>query len=329
MIARKLLVAALAAAALATGCAQAEVSGNDAKASFPEKNKPVTFIVPYSAGGPADSQARVAATMLEKEMGTRVLVLNRPGGNTVVGLSELAKAKPDGYTFGMLSMPNSLAWIWPGQKAPYGKDAFAWFGSLADASDVVVVNSDSPYKTFADLVQDAKKRPGQIIASIEGAQSTDNLAVTNLEQAAGIDLKTAIYATGGAEKVTALLGKQTQVATFATATAATQVDAGKFRVLASLSPQPVPQFPDVPTATSLGYQVVSETYYTVVVPAKTPEPVRQKLEAAMKKVGESPEYQEKIKALRLTPNVRSAADTTALVGDVEKRTQDSLHRLGS
>ncbi|MFC0534043.1 tripartite tricarboxylate transporter substrate binding protein [Phytohabitans kaempferiae] len=329
----RVLAATAATVLLATaGCAQEaanEEAGEKAAAGFPEKSKSITFIVPYSAGGPADSQARVAATLLEKELGARVLVLNKPGGNTVVGLTELANAKPDGYTFGMISMPNALAWIWPGQNAPYKKESFTWFSSLSDITDVVAVNADSPYQSMADLVAAAKAKPGQLIASIEGAQSTDNLAITNLEKAAGIDLKTAIYATGAAEKVAALLGKQIDVATLTVATAKPQVDAGKFRILATLSKEPISQYPQVPTVASLGYDVTSETYYTVVVPAGTPDAIRSTLEAAMMKVGASSEYQEKISALGLTPKTRSAAEVTALVPEVEARTTESLQRLGA
>lgn len=316
---------------LTAACSSGSDGTTDAEAAeaFPESGETISFIVPYSAGGPADTQARITAQLLEGVLDATVQVVNREGGNTVIGLTELAQADPDGYTVGMISMPNALAWVWPKVQAPYDADDFEFISSISDITDVVAVRADSPYETLEDLIEAATEDPGTIIASVEGAQSTDMLAIRNLEEATGMKLKTAIYADGASEKVAALLGGQVDVATLAAATALPQVESGEFRVLASLSEEPLDMYEGAPTAASLGYDVVSQTNYTLALPAGTPDSVRGALEDAMLEVAQTSEFEEKISALGLIPNVRNSDDTAAMAEQVAKKTTKALALLES
>jgi tripartite-type tricarboxylate transporter receptor subunit TctC len=324
------LIAPLAAttALLLAGCAApAPTPGDTAEPVAYPDGKTITLVVPYAAGGPADLQVRIVADLLSNELDTEVIVENKPGGNTITGITEVANADPDGYTVGFLSMPNGLVWLFPGLSAPYGKDDLVPLAGVSQIADVFAVRSDSPFETVEDLVDAAKAAPDSLTVGVEAEQSGDMLAVSSFEEEAGVSLRKGFFPDGAPQKTAALLGGQIDVASLGAASAAPFVASGEFRLLAVLSEEPL-DVVDAPTMVSLGYNVVGANYYSFFLPVGVPDEVRDVIEGAMRSISETDEFQERISALTLQPDFIDHEQLADRITDVEKRTSEALAKLG-
>src|SRR5512142_902095 len=144
---------------------------------FPQKGRSVTIIVPNAPGGINDMTARLVAPVLEKELGTPVQVVNKPGAATLTGLTEAALAKPDGHTIVVLGLPGNLtAYLDPDRKAiPQVRELQPVASQNLDVG-AALVNAESPYRTVKDLVSAAKASPGGLMAATDGLMGSDHMA---------------------------------------------------------------------------------------------------------------------------------------------------------
>ncbi len=149
---RAVLGAAVAAAAVLGGLGVA-------KAEYPEK--PVTLVIPYKAGGSTETMARVYSKALAKELGANVVVKTRPGAGGAVGASEVAAAKPDGYTL-LFAASTSLMWPPLTQKVSYDLDSFIYVGQITEYQQAIVAKADAPFNTMAELIDHAKKKQSEL-----------------------------------------------------------------------------------------------------------------------------------------------------------------------
>lgn len=328
---RAKFVLVLAAATVLAGCSSgaattsvpASAGASDASGTFPA-GKPITIIVPWGTGGPTDTQVRIAAPLLEKVLNTRVIVENRKGGGGVVGTTQCGHAKPDGYTICLFSIPNALSWVFPDTTATYTRADFTPLVSLSYGYDWLMVRKDSPWQNMGDFVKAAKSAPDKIVVPVEGLQSTDMLNTRHIEATAGIKLKKVVFPDGSAQKVQGLLGGQVQVMTASITSSLSLVQSGEFRVLASLSADPVAAFPQFPTARSQGYDVVGSNPFTLALPAGVPEDRRKVLQDAFLKVGEEATYKDRMGKIGLQPQVMNSEQTSKLWDEVEKATKEGL-----
>ena len=318
---------ALLAAVTMLGIALASADARAQRADFPVRGKPITLIVPYAPGGVTDTGARLMAAGLEKELGTPVTVVNKPGAASQVGLTELARAAPDGYTLSYAVLPTVITHSTvPGRDVAYTQKSFQPIAMHHYVPQVLAVRADGPYRTLKDLVDAARARPETISISDSGLMAVPHTQVLLLQKAAGVRF-TSVHYSGGAPSINALLGGHVDALAGATADALPHKASGTFRVLAIAADQPDASMPEVPTMRSLGYDVVAASWTGIVAPAGTPQPVVDALTRAARNVIDSPEHQAKLRELALAPRYLDPAAYAQLWTDIEARMRPILETL--
>jgi tripartite-type tricarboxylate transporter receptor subunit TctC len=261
--------------------------------SYP--SRPIKLIVPFPAGGGTDAVAREVANKVATQQGWTVIIDNRPGSGGNLGVDAAAKATPDGYTI-VLGQTSNLA-INPTlySKLPYNpvKD-LAPIGLIASSPLVLVVASDSPYKTLADLVAAAKAKPDAINYASSGSGTVAHLAVEQFQKLAGIKLTHVPYK-GAAQGATDLIGGQIQLYMSSIPTLIGHIRNGKMRALAVTSEKRVNDLPSVPTVGESGYKgFEAVTWFGLAGPAAMPKDAVAKLNGAFNKALQDGEVKKKL-----------------------------------
>ncbi|MDW5442915.1 tripartite tricarboxylate transporter substrate binding protein [Polaromonas sp. SM01] len=280
----------LALAAIICGSAAAQ----DPAASYP--SKAVTIIVPFAAGGNTDVKTRLVAKRLGEILKQPVIVDNRPGASGNIGIEILTRAAPDGYTIAMGSF-GPLAvnpWIYP--KINFDPKTLVPIILLEKSPLVLMVPSERPFKTVADVVAAAKAKPGALNIANAGPGGAHHLSAELFESAAGIDM-VGVPFKGGGPAATALLAGQVDMMFEQTGAALPSIQAGKIRPIAVTSAKRLSSMPDVPTFTEAGYPQVTVSNWMGYVALKgTPSAIVVKLQAAFAKAMEHPDVKDRILA---------------------------------
>ncbi len=166
------------------GCVLAVVVGLSSAwaADYPQKGKSIQMLVGNAAGGPTDLGARIMAAGLEKELGVPVVVVNKPGANGQIQLTQVASAKPDGYTFGTVNFPVTITgYLDPTRKATYNRKSFEPLAMHVNDPNIFAVLTKSPYKTVKDLVEAAKAKPKTITVS-SGMRNDEQIGIVQLAE---------------------------------------------------------------------------------------------------------------------------------------------------
>ena len=274
-ISRLLLAILLCAAPLWTSQAQTD---------YP--TRPVRFLVPWPAGGLNDIIARSFNDKVSQSLGKQVITDFKAGAAGRIGVTEIAKAKPDGYTIGMGNLGPLTIFPSLYKQMPYSvKDDLIPITMFAASPLVLVVSGDSPIKTVKDLIDAAKAKPGVLNYASVGPGSPAHLTFELLKKRTGVDLLHVPFK-GTNESLPAMFSGDIHAMFDTLPLALPHIQAGKLRALAVTTLQRVPQLPDVPTLKelSLGDDEVV-TWYAVIAPAGTPQPIVDKLNAAMRKIG--------------------------------------------
>jgi tripartite-type tricarboxylate transporter receptor subunit TctC len=253
--------------------------------------KPVSLMVAYPAGGSTDVGARIVASIAEKELGQPIVVLNKAGAGGQVGWTEMVRQKPDGYYIGFINLPALHTVILdPGRKATFGADAFTPIINQVLDPGVIYVKPDSPYKNLKDVVDDARKRPGEVKVGTTGILGDDHLAILMLEEAAGVRFRI-VHFDGDTPQVTALLGGQIDVSFLNVGGLTARVKGGQMRALAVMDKERSKFYPDVRTSVEQGYPtVISSSTRGIVGPRGLPDPIVKKLQVVFKKAMGDPEH---------------------------------------
>ncbi|MHB8770233.1 MAG: Bug family tripartite tricarboxylate transporter substrate binding protein [Syntrophales bacterium] len=281
-------------AVLAMVCLTATVlATGPALAADPYPTRPIQVIVPFPPGGVADLVGRPFVAALEKHLKQPVVIVNKTGAGGAVGMQALAVSKPDGYT---LMVALSSISVMPevdtmfGRPPVYKLSDFAPIALLSADPTVLIVSSKSPWKTVADFVADAKKRPGEIKYSSSGVYGTMHVAMEMFAHSAGIKLRH-IPTGGGGPALTALLGGHVDALSGGPNIAVAQMKAGTVRVLGGWGDKRLSALPDVPTLKELGYKDVEFYIWSgFFAPAATPEPIVKVLREATAKAVQAPEF---------------------------------------
>jgi tripartite-type tricarboxylate transporter receptor subunit TctC len=265
-------------------------------AEYPVKGRSITVIVPWAAGGNADTFTRVLQPALEKAVGTRIEVVNVPGAGAQVGWTQFSRAKPDGYTIAHMSQPNVATIIHdPRRQAVFTSKSFEIVSVLVQDPGAIAVKADGPYKTLKDLVEAARANPGKIKVSCGALMGDTHFTGLTFQKATGTKLAIANFDGGVAPAITAMIGGHADASSVPVPSLAATVKAGHVRVLGVLKSEPSKFLPDVPTVESQGYKGgVFGSYSGIAVPAGTPREIITALATALKKAMEDPEIVKKM-----------------------------------
>jgi len=269
--------------------------------------KPVSLMVAYPAGGSTDVGARILAFIAEKGLGQPLVVLNKAGAGGQVGWTEMARQKPDGYYIGFINLPATNTVILdPDRKATFDIGSFTPIINQVLDPGVIYVKPEGPYKTVKDIIEDAKKRPGEVKAGTTGILSDDHLSILMLEEAAKVRFRI-VHFDGDSPQLTALLGGQIDVSFLNVGGIAPKVKAGQVKPLLVMDRERSKFYPDAPTSMEAGYpSVISSSTRGIVGPKGIPEPIVRKLQGVFKKAMEDPEHMEKMDKAGLAVKVMMA-----------------------
>jgi tripartite-type tricarboxylate transporter receptor subunit TctC len=274
-------LAALAAAFAATA----------ALAAYPER--PIQLIVPWAAGGGTDATARIIGTLLEKELGQPVNVVNRTGGSGVVGHSAIASAPADGYTIGIITVEIGMM-HWQGLTDLRGTSFTPIALVNADPAGVQVA-ADAPYKTMDDLLKAIKANPGKMKASGTGQGGIWHLAIAGMLKDLNVDPASVpwVPSNGAAPGLQDLVAGGVQIAPVSLPEARSLIDAGKVKSLAVMADKPAGLYPAIPTLkAATGSNWTMAAWRGIAAPRNIPPEARDKLVAALRKIVASKEYTE-------------------------------------
>jgi tripartite-type tricarboxylate transporter receptor subunit TctC len=277
------IFAAAAVAALAMTFASAAI------AAWPEKT--LKIVVPYPAGGTTDVLARSIGQKLSERLGQPVVIENRAGAGGTIGSALVAQAEPDGYTFVLGTIgTHGVNYAMNEKLAYHPLRDFVGVFPIASVPNVLVVRPDAPYKTFADLIADAKKRPGVLNHGSSGIGASPQLSLHLLMREAGIVINEVMYR-GSAPVISDLLGGHVTIAFDAVATSAPHIKAGTLRPLAVSSKNRLKALPDVPaiSETFPDYDVVA--WYALWAPKGTPKDIVKRLNAEINDILRTPDLQ--------------------------------------
>ena len=317
---RRLLLAGTCAAALLAPLVPLTAQAQ----AYP--NKPITLIVPWPAGGSTDRHMRALAELASKHLGQNIIVDNKPGGGGTLGPGTMARtAKPDGYTIaqfplGMLRIPHMQKMQWDPIKD------FTYIIGVSGYTFGFTVRADSPFKTFKDYIEAARKGPGKIDYGSTGAGSSPHLLMEELALNAKVQLNHVPFK-GNADLQSALLGGHVMAQSDATGWDKF-VDGGQMRLLVTFSEKRTKRWPNVPTAKELGYGVVSQSPYGLVGPKGMDPAIVKTLHDAFKKAMEDPKHLELLDELNQDLWYRSGDDYARWARDTFAKDKALIERLG-
>lgn len=283
-------------------------------------SKPLKLVVPFPAGGPADTIGRIYAEKLSALLGQPVVIENRAGAGGVTGIAAVAKSDPDGHTLGIATSGTLAMNVVLQDKLPYHplKD-LTLVTQAASVPELLVVGTQVPAKSVAELVALAKAQPGKINFASTGLGSMPHLAAELFKITAKIDIVHVPYA-GAAPAVNDMLGGHVQMLFADVPVLLGSVTSGKLRALAVGSTKRVAVLPDVPTMIESGMpQVEADNWYGIVAPANMPTAVAAKLHSNSVAALKSEEVTEKLgKQGVLTVGSTTAAFTQYVKGEIDR-----------
>ncbi|HEV8661607.1 MAG TPA: tripartite tricarboxylate transporter substrate binding protein [Candidatus Methylomirabilis sp.] len=301
-----------------------------AGAQEPFPTRPITLVAPFPPGGVADLTARPVAAAMEKVLKSPVAVVNKTGAAGAVGMSYVANSKPDGYTL-LLSL-SSISIIPEAdklfnRKPAYTMDQLTPIALISADPTILVVHADRPWKSVKELVEDAKRRPGEISFSSSGVYGTLHMATEMFSHAAGVTLRHVPYA-GAGPALTAILGGHVDALASGPAVILPHIKAGKLRPLAGWGAKRVAALPDVPTFKELGYDIEFYIWAGVFAPTGTPGPVVNKLREAVGQAVQVPEFQAAMAKLETPVAYLDAPEFQKFWDKDAKMLADAIKRVG-
>ncbi|MBL8352624.1 MAG: tripartite tricarboxylate transporter substrate binding protein [Burkholderiaceae bacterium] len=292
--------------------------------SFP--SKPITLIVPWPAGGSTDRHMRTLAELAGKRLGQNIIVENKPGAGGTLAVGQMAlTAKPDGYTIaqypmGMLRVPHMQKTLW------HPLNDFSFVIGVSGYTFGFTVRADSPYKTFNDYLEAARKNPGKVDYGSTGIGTSPHLLMEELAENAKVQLNHVPFK-GNADLQQALLGGHVMAQSDATGWDKF-VDNGQMRLLLTFGEQRTKRWTNVPTAKELGYGVVSQSPYGIVGPKGMDPAVVKILHDAFKKAMDDPKHLEVLDQLNQSAWYRSGDEYAKWAAATFVKDKALIEKLG-
>ncbi len=300
-----------------------------AQESYP--TRPITVVNPFPPGGLADLTLRPLVGPLERILKQPVVLVNKSGAAGAVGMQSVAVAKPDGYTI-LVSVPAIS--LLPevdalfGRAPVFSRDQFTGIARINADPTILVVNADLPWKSLKELLDDAKRRPGEITFSSSGIYGASHVPMEMLLEAAGGLKMRHLPTSGGGPATTAVLGGHAHLWASTTGPAAPHIKSGKFRALAVSGATRHPHFPDVPTMKELGYDVEYYLWVAVFAPKNIPAHAFQALQEATRKAVQEPDFRSAMDKIHVPIAYQSADEFNAWWDADARRLAAVIKRIG-
>jgi tripartite-type tricarboxylate transporter receptor subunit TctC len=299
------------------------LTANAQEAPFPQRG-PLEITVLFPAGSSADVTARMLAEGMTRQLGQRVLVVNRPGAGGAIGYKYVAAQKPDGYS--LVWNSNSISTTFHSGQLNFDYQAFDAVARVLSESVVVAVRTDAPWRTLNDFVADAKAKPKEISVGHSGIGSHTHISLAALVRAAGVEVNEVPFA--AAQVVPSLVGGHVNAVVQFPGALAAPMKQGQLRLLATLTQSRDPAWPDVPTARELGFQVALDAWRGIAVPRGTPRQVIAQLEGAIRRSVESSEFRKGSENLGVRPAFLPADEFSALVAKEDAELSRLMQTIG-
>jgi tripartite-type tricarboxylate transporter receptor subunit TctC len=313
-----------------SAAAAASLAAQPAGAQEVYPSRPVTLVNPFPPGGAVDVVARPLASVLEPLLKQPVVIETKAGAAGQVGAQFAASAKADGYT--LLMHIVSLAGFAEvdklfGRPVKFTRDDFIPIARFIADPMVLLVNDKQPYQTLNEFVDDARKRPNQLIFSSSGLYGALHLPTALFMKAAGMEMRH-LPTAGGGPALTAILGNNSQVLVSSIAAANAQIKAGKLKPLAGFGAQRAPSLPDVPTMKELGYNIEFYLWVGMFAPKGTPDAIITTLREAAKKAAADDKFRQAMSNLgQEVAYLDQAAFRTFWDADA-RRVEDAVRSIG-
>jgi len=287
--------------------------------------RPITLVVPFAPGGISDIPARLLAAEMQEKIGQPIVVENRTGASGITGASFVLRAEPDGYTL----LVNALADVQNLHYLPVPYDAvndFTLIGMMVDGPPLVlIVNSDTPYHSVADVIADAKVKP--VSFGTSGPATSPAIAVSQLNALAKTTIADVPYR-GSAQAAAAVLTGEVQGAFVFYSSAKSLADSGKVRALAIASPERIASWPDIPTMSELGFAGFDHRGFVgLAAPAHTPAPIIAFLNKALNDAIHSDAFRARMAPLGMSAPSENTPESFAAFMRTENARQGELAKL--
>ncbi len=299
-----------------------------AQESYPAK--PITMLIPFPPGGITDLTGRPTAAAMEKILKQKIVVDNKAGAGGGVGMAQVAKARPDGYT--LLMALSSISIIPEAdrilERAPmYQLRDFTPIALISAEPTLLVVRADSPWKTVKDFVEDARRRPDAITYSSSGVYGSLHVAMETLALAADIRLHHVPY-TGAGPAIIALIGGHVDAVATAAGTVIQHIKTGKLRALAGWGDTRIAAMPDLPTMKESGYNAEFYVWSGLFAPAATPAPILTTLRNAVRQAVQDPQFKATMAAIETPIAYLDAPEFQKFWDKDAKRLTEVVQRIG-
>jgi len=290
---------------------------------FPQRG-PLEITVLFPAGSSADVTARMLAAGMEKNLGQRVLVVNRPGAGGAIGYKHVASQKPDGYS--LVWNSNSISTTFHSGQLGFDYRTFDAVARALSESVVVAVRTDAPWRTLKDLVADAKAKPKTISVGHSGGGSHTHISLASLAGAACVEVNEVPFA--AAQVVPSVVGGHVNAVVQFPAALAAPMKQGQIRLLVALTQNRDPAWPEVPTARELGFDVALDAWRGIAVPRGTPRQVISALEGSIRNTVTSPEFVKAAENVGVRPAFLPAEEFSALVAKEDSELSRLMQAIG-
>jgi tripartite-type tricarboxylate transporter receptor subunit TctC len=290
----------------------------------------VNVVVPFPPGGYADILARPLSASLEAHFKQPFTVVNRPGAAGTVGMQSVTTARPDGYT--MLLALQSISTLSAvdelfGRAPTFRREQFKGIARLTGDPCIMFVGTDVPWKTFRDFVDDARKRPDQIIYSSSGLYGATHIPSEMLMRVTGTKLKH-LPTTGGAPAINAVLGGHAHFFFTVAALGTPHEKAGKFRALAVSSAKRLSTYPDLPTLKELGFDLEFYNWSGLFVPAATPDSIVESIRKGVYTAAHGKEFREALVKLNTEFAYLDGKEFVTWWDEESKMLADEVRKIG-
>jgi len=293
------------------------------EAPFPQRG-PLEITVLFPAGSSADVTARLLADGMSRELGQRVLVVNRPGAGGAIGYKYVASQKADGYA--LVWNSNSISTSYHSGQLAFDYKAFDAVARVLSESVVLAVRADSKARTLKDLVTDAKLKPKAVSVGHSGIGSHTHISLVSLFSAAGVEVTEVPF--GAAQVVPSLLGGHVDAVVQFPGALAAPIKQAQVKLLAALTQARDPAWPDVPTAREQGYDVALDAWRGIAVPRGTPAEVISRLESSIRKTVESAEFTAAAAKLGVRPAFMPAGEFSELIAKEDAFLSRLMQQIG-